>query len=354
MVISGILLKIPYGLGWHLLRLLRGPGKPAFFLDYEHDYAIVEHILPHLKFPYDLVARNRKVACALRGKGVAVKTWPAFPSLVIMPRHALHRFPITAVRKIGLKHGPHFFKKMIRPEKFNAFDLFVFISENEVRIAEEQGVRVGIAGGYPRLDAFTDPGTLALAQEIKKQPGFDEKKPTLLLTATWDQSGMSAVHQWINALPALKERFNLLVSLHPMMSKNLLSKIRRVPGIFFAGSEALPAAMLVAGFLIGDTSSVLAEFCALDKPIITFRVDSGRRLTPEISRMISDISLPIGSLAELDQAIEQYVQDPALKQAERQQWGKIFFDDPGVSHGKKVAAILNDFVNYQPGFQQRG
>lgn len=343
MVASGLLIKFPYWLWWHLLRLLRGPGGVAFYLDYEHDYANIEHLLPHLKFPFLLVARNRKVASALAEKGIKVRTWPVFPAAVIMARHALHRFPIRAVRKVGLKHGPHFFKKMIRPEKFNAFDLFVFISENEVRMAEKQGVRVGVAGGYPRLDAFADPKTLALVQEIKKQTGFDEKKQTLLLTATWDRSGMSAVHQWIDALPALEERFNLLVSLHPMMSENIVSKLRAVPGIFLAGPVELTAAMLAADVLIGDTSSVLAEFCALNKPIITFRVETGRRLTPDISRMISDISLQIDKLDELEPAILQYQENPSLKRSERLQWRNIFFGDTDNSHGKKVAAILNDW-----------
>src|SRR5690606_10115175 len=126
MVASGLLIKVPYWLWWHLLRLLRGPGGVAFYLDDEHDYATIDLLLPHLKFPFLLVARNRKVASALAEKGIKVRTWPVFPAAVIMARHALHRFPIRAVRKVGLKHGPHFFKKMIRPEKFNAFDLFVF------------------------------------------------------------------------------------------------------------------------------------------------------------------------------------------------------------------------------------
>ncbi|MEE4176987.1 MAG: CDP-glycerol glycerophosphotransferase family protein [Bacteroides sp.] len=344
MVVTGILLKFPYWLGWQLRRLMRGPGKVAFYLDSEHDHAVIEHILPHLNFPFDLVARNLKVASALRKRGIAVKTWPVFPPAVIMARHALHRFPIKAVRKAGLKHGPHFFKKMIRAEKFNAFDLFIFISENEVGTAKKNGVRVGVAGGYPRLDAFSHPKTIALSEKILKQPGFDSSKKTLLFTATWDQSGMSAVDRWIDELQGLKERFNLLVSLHPMMSEEQLRKAKAVPGIFLASPEDLPACMLAADFLIGDTSSVLAEFCALDKPIITFRVDTGRRLSSEIRQMISEISLQIDKLEELDQAILRYQENPQLKQSERQRWNKIFFDNPSGSHGKKVAAILNQWV----------
>ena len=346
MVVSGWLIKIPYWLCWHVRRVFGLLDETVFYLDYAHDYFIIEHLLPHLNFPYRLVARNRRLAQNLRARGVEAGVWPAFPRRLILTRHAFHRFPLRAIKKVGLKHGPWFFKKMIRPGKFNAFDLFVFISESEVKLARQAGVTAGVAGGYPRLDAFSDPQIMAKSQAIRQQPGFDAAKKTLLFTTTWDGSGMSAAHRWFNELHSLTEKFNILLSLHPMMSEGMKEKARSIPGVFLAGPEELPAQMLAADMLVGDTSSVLAEFCALEKPIITFTVDKGARLTPEIRTMIADISLQIENTVEIPMAVEQYEKNPSLKQAQRQHWTGIFFDDVNVSHGQKAAAVLNDWVRY--------
>lgn len=346
MVVSGWLLKFPYWLGWQVRRVFGKLDEAVFYLDYEHDYFIIEHLLPHLNFPYRLVARNRKLAQNLRAKGVEAGVWPAFPRRLIMTRHAFHRFPIGTIKKVGLKHGPWFFKKMIHPDKFNAFDLFVFISESEVKLARQAGVTTGVAGGYPRLDAFYDPRIISRSQAIRQQPGFDASKKTLLFTTTWDGSGMSAAHRWFDELHSLTEKFNILLSLHPMMSEGMKEKARSIPGVFFAGPEQLPAQMLAADMLVGDTSSALAEFCALEKPIITFTVDKGARLTPEIRTMIADISLQIENMDELPVAVSKYEMDASLKQAQRKHWTKVFFDDVTVSHGQKAAAVLNDWVRY--------
>ncbi len=348
MVVSGWLIKFPYWLCWQVRRAFGKLDEAVFYLDYAHDYFIIEHLLPHLDFPYRLVARNRELAQNLRARGIETGVWPAFPRRLIMTRHAFHRFPIGAIKKAGLKHGPWFFKKMIHPGKFNAFDLFVFISESELKLAREAGVTTGVVGGYSRLDAFSDARNIAKSQNIRLQPGFNTKKKTLLFIATWDGSGMSAIDRWIDQLHFLTEKYNILLSLHPMMSKGVKEKAKSFAGVFFAGPEELPAQMLAADMLVGDTSSALAEFCALDKPIITFRVDKGQRLTPEIRIMIADISLQIKNMDELPVAVGKYEMDASLKQAQRKHWSKVFFDDVNVSHGLKAAAVLNDWVRMTP------
>lgn len=316
----------------------------VFWIDSTHDYAIIEYILPHLEAPYRIVARNSKVAALLKARGVDATIWPAFPSLVIMTRHAFHRFPIKAIKKIGMKHGTYHFKKMIHPDKYNAFDLFLFNSEFEAKEAAGMGITCGVAGGYSRLDAFSDPKTIENSHAIKETPGFDNNKKTLLFTATWDGSGMSAIDQWIDHLEGLTSRYNIMLSLHPMMSEGIARKARSIAGIMFAEPELLPAYMLAADVLISDTSSVMAEFCALDKPIITFRVEKAKRLTPEIREMISDISLQISSIDELHQAVAQHEGQPDTKRAQRQRWTQVFYGDIHQGHGKKTAAKINDFV----------
>jgi len=344
MIVSGYLLKIPYWLVWQLKRLRGKLVDLVFYLDLEQDYYIIENILPHLSHPYRLAARNHHLAEKFKEKGIGVDVWPVFPKVLVMSRHAFHRFPISKITKIGLRHGPYHFKKMIASKKYNLFDLFLFTSQHEADVAKQLGINSAIAGGYPKLDAFRQKETIAFAKQLTEKSFFRKDKKTLLFTATWAQSGMSAVDKWIDQLPLLKKEYNLLVSLHPLMDKSYEEKVRNIDDIFFATPEVLPACMLAADFLVSDTSSVIAEFCALNKPIITFKVTQGHRLTPEITAMIRDVSLQIDSVEELVGAINDYESNTDLKKTERQKWNKLFYDDPDAIQGKRAANIINDKV----------
>ncbi len=344
MVLSAYLIKAPYWLAWQYMRLFKKLDDIVFYIDSEHDYFLIENVLPYIEKPYKIVARNKKVSGKLRQKGVKVSAWPAFPRLLIMTRHAFHRFPINIVKKIGMRHGPYHFKKMIHPDKYNAFDLFLFTSEVEVEKAQSKGIKSGVSGGYPRLDVFKREDTIAFSEKIKNSETFDEQKAAVLFTATWDKSGLSAVDKWICHLPALVSKYNVFVSLHPMMSENYIRMVKSVKGIQYVQAEELPAYMLASDYLISDTSSVIAEYCALNKAVITFNVNIGGRLTPEISEMIRDVSISIESVDQIDNAIEEYILNPELKKNERERWNKIFFDDIDVSHGEKAARHINDFI----------
>jgi CDP-glycerol glycerophosphotransferase (TagB/SpsB family) len=344
MVISGYLIKIPYWLIWQMCRLTGQLKQLVFYVDMMHDYYIIENILPHLKFDYCIATRNHKLARLLRQKNLPVHTWPVFPRVLIMARHSFHRFPIKSIKKIGLRHGPYQFKKMISASKYNAFDLYLFTSDSEVATVREKGIICGVAGGYPRLDSFFKPETITLCQKLRSSADFDENKKSILFTATWDNSGLSAIDLWVREIGKLTSRYNVMVSLHPMMGNDRVKHIQSTKGIIVANAGSLPACMLLADFLVGDTSSVIAEFCALDKPIITFEVPESGRLTPEIRRMIREISLQISNMDQLEKTIERYLNQPELKKPERQRWNKIFFDDVNVSHGEKAAEIINTFI----------
>ena len=344
MVVSGLLIKPFFWICWHIRRIFRLLHGVVFYVESEHDYFVINNILPHLEFPYKIVARNQIVANKLIKRGLSVDVWPAFPRILVMTRHAFHRFPIKDIKKIGIKHGTYHFKKMVHPKKYNAFDLYIFTTEEETKMAFKSGIKSGIAGGQPKLDTLLSHQTLQMSKKIKQNIDFNENKKTLLFTATWDKTGLSAIDQWIDNLPELKSWYNILVSMHPMMSISYVNKVKSLPGIHVAESYNLPAYMHIADFLISDTSSIMGEFCALDKPIITFVVEKGWRLTPHIREMIKDISIQIKSIKELEWAVEQYLRNPDLKRAERRHWRKVFYGDINISHGEKVANIINVFV----------
>lgn len=345
MVVSGLLIKFPYWVCWKIRQLTGRLHGIVFYVDSEHDYQIIEYILPYLDRPYSVVARNRKIAINLRKRNITVSVWPVFPALLIMTRHAFHRFPVGDLKKIGVKHGPNFFKRMIHPNKFNAFDLHLFCSVYELEKTIKAGVNCGIVGGYPRIDAFKDPKVIDMCRAISRADEFDVTKKNLLFTSTWDRSGQSGIHKWIDHLGSLISVYNIAVSLHPMMQKSLVKKVMNTHGIHLVSPNMLPAYMLWADFLIGDTSSVLAEFCVLDKPMITFSVQGGARLTEDIQEMIKDFSSHIADIGELDTAINSYLADPSYKKENRQKWRSLLFDDTGVSHGKKAAKIINAFID---------
>ncbi len=345
MVLSGYIIKIPYWIAWQVMRLAGKLDDLVFYVESEHDYFVIRNILPHIKYPYVIAAKNRAVAKRLEKGGINnVAVWPVFPRVLMMARHAFHRFPVNGIKKIGIKHGPYYFKKMISAKKYNLFDLFIFPTTEEKQMAESKGVTCGVAGGIPRIDTFFQPQTRQLANHIMNDARFDPAKKTLMFTATWDRSGLSAVDLWINHLDQLTQKYNVIVSLHPMMSARYFDLVKRHESVFFAESENLPAFMLVADFLISDTSSVMAEFCALNKPVITFAVKEGRRLTREITKMIQDISVQIESVEDLEGALEIYKEEPALRQKERLYWTRIFFGDINQSHGEKTARVINDFL----------
>jgi CDP-glycerol glycerophosphotransferase (TagB/SpsB family) len=344
MVFSEFLIRYPYRFLWKLKRFARKHADVVFYVESVHDYQIVHYVLPHMDFPFRVAAKTAALARQLRLQGVDAVVWPVFPDVVIMARHAFHRFPSEEIKKIGLRHGPYHFKKMIGPEKYNQFELYLFTSEHEADIARKTGIRSGQNGGYPRLDAFSDPFIRERSQILKQKAGYINERKTLLFTATWDRSGLSAIERWADKLQELGDVYNVVVSLHPMMSAKYNDRIRNEKGVVIASSDDLMAWMLAADILVSDTSSVLAEYCALDKPVITFKVSPGKRLTTEIARMIGEISLQIDHVGQIHDAVAQYASDPLLKHNERLKWNRLIFGDIQESHGLRAARLINRYL----------
>jgi CDP-glycerol glycerophosphotransferase (TagB/SpsB family) len=338
MTLSYYILKYPYSLLW---KLLKKNNEIAYYCDNELDLEILRNInIPGAFY----IARNAKIARIIKKNKLKVKKWPAFPQTVIMARHAFHRFPSKEIIKIGLRHGPYHFKKMISKEKYDAFDLFLLTSKTELEKAINLGFKNVVVGGYPKLDSFFLPETAAESKELFHKWHLLPERKNLLFSATWDRSGLSAIDRWIDRIGSLTNSFNVLVTLHPKMSSHYRRKLQKIEGIRFVPSGDLTACMVLADYLICDTSSIIGEFCALNKPIITFRMEAKNRLTPEITEMISRISLQIDHFDELISAIGDYIRNPQLKQKERDYFNKIIFDDLDVKQGKKAEMRILDFL----------
>ncbi len=335
--LSYYILTIPYTLIWKALTIFRRQKSIHFYCDGYLDYVIFENVRPHLP-EIKIVAKNKAVQKELLNYGIESTLWPTFPDVVIMTRHAFHKFPSKRIKKLAINHGAYHFKNFIKAKKYNAFDLFLFTSEYEVQEAKDFGINCAHSGGFPKLDSFWFADTDDQVKDLKNKLKFNNGKANILFTATWDGSEMSAVHKWHDKLAELTNDYNIMVSLHPFTSTDYVSRIKKTKGVFFIEDPKNYLYLKLADIMIADTSSIIAEFCALDKPMITFSVKESKRLTPHITELIKEVSYQIDEFSDLQKTIEYALKNPQEKSLQRQKYNKIMFDELDGQHGKKAAS----------------
>ena len=196
--------------------------------------------------------------------------------------------------------------------------------------------------GFPKLDPAFDgtwnPGTL---MPYLQRAHISPTKKTIIFTATWDNGGISAIHQWIGVLPLMARDYNVLVTVHPWTSKKFVDMLKKSPGIFFIQD---PDFLMLSDVLIGDTSSIIAEFCALDKPIITFQVPQSKRTVPEITTLLQEISIRISDADALQQAIELCLKQPDEKKEARIRANQRMFERLNGQAGQAAAKRILEWI----------
>jgi len=343
MVPSYYLFKYPYTLAWHILHRLGKTEGVVLYCANTLDYQIFAPIQKYLK-PLPVVAKDKKAQRELAAIGVNARRLPSFPDGVIMCRQAAYRFPARAVRKIGVSHGAYNFKPFASAESHNLLDRYFMTSRTDVENARKTGIRSAFAVGYPKLDpAFDGTYDAAFCEEFRDRIGLDKNKKTLLFTATWDKSGQSAVAQWADKLAPFTTRYNVMVTVHPWTSAQYVEQIRNTPGVLFIDTADVIPYIMQADLCIGDTSSILGECCALDKPMITFKVPPNKRTVPHVHEMIRDFSLQIDDATQLADAIEHCLAHPQERQAQRAAANRIMFDTLDGRAGERAAAEILRF-----------
>lgn len=343
MVFSYYLIKYPYKLVWKTIQKFRIKKKIHFFVADEMDYIVFRNVhkfLPKVR----LVAATPKIRKILQDKyAVKSQLYPSFPNAIIMARHSLHKYPEEKIIKIGMRHGPYHFKQFIGSAKYNRFDLFFMTSEKEVDESNEFGIVSAENGGYPKCDSLFDSERIKHTQ-VLKQKLFKSSKPTILFSSTWDKSKISAIDYWYNSLERFTQKFNVLVTVHPWTKQKYIDIIKKTENIIFIDTPDLTEYLLMADILISDTSSIIAEFMVLDKPIITFRVPVQGRLTDDIYQMIEDSTYRVDSLDEMDDIISMALQNPKYHSFQRIQYvNRMFAPDLG-NHSILMARKIRDFL----------
>jgi len=334
MVFSQIIFKPFYSLALSILSIFKERHETVFYC---HTPVDMQNWLPVQKYlkPIRIVTDKAATYKYLKQTGYHPGRLPAFPKAVIMCRVAAHKFPSRKVIKIGMQHGAYHFKRFSSAQHYAPFSLYLFTSEQDRQNAINEGIHIGKVGGFPKLDPYlTEPAP-------QKSP---DAKPTLLFTATYDSSGMSAISRWIDRLPELTTEYEVFVSVHPWMNKHYIDKLKAMPNIHFIPDNPLPY-IQKANICIVDTSSIIAECCALDKPMISWTMPPAARSLQHIDEIIRDISIQVETFDELISTIPYLLKNPQMHAAARQKANSIFFDS---LDGKAGLRSANEIIKILP------
>ena len=337
--------KYPYKLGWYIVKLLKRNKELVFYcadpLDYEMFIPIKRH-LPKV----EIIAKNKKTRNYLEKKEIPYLRMPTFPKAVIMARHAPHKFPVEQIIKIGFDHGLYQFKRWTSPENYNRFDRYFVSSNEQVENAKTLGITTTKAIGYPKLDnAFNGTYSENYLDNIKVDLNLDKNKRTIIFTSTWNIDGLSALDKWIDRVGELTEKYNVLITVHTWTDKSKIEKLKKTKNAFFLDKFDVTTYLMIADIFIGDYNSLIGEACALDKPIITFRVPESKRSIKEITNMIESISIRIGEFDEIHGAIEQSLNNPDELKSERERANKIMFYALDGNAGKRATKEIKKILS---------
>jgi len=344
MVFSYYLKNIPYCVIWQLLALIRKPRQIVLYCADVKDWFVFNFLVKKYENTI-VVAKNSKTKKELKQLGVISKTCWVFPGLVVMARHAFHKFPCRKIKLVGMRHGPYHFKRMIGVQKYNFFDLYIFTSRYELDQAIKLGINSGAAGGYPKLDpAFDGTITRSDIMRLRGALGFD-RKPVIIFTATWEKSGLSSVSKWYKRVGELIGKYNVLVTLHPWVKKSVWVRIESTPRVVLIRDPNILPYLMLADIMIGDTSSILAEFCALKKPMITFKVEVKDRLDKELANIIASISVQVDEFDQLIPSIE-YLLKHRDELTPAQEWAnnKMFLPLDG-KHKEHCLTLIDGLIS---------
>jgi CDP-glycerol glycerophosphotransferase (TagB/SpsB family) len=343
MVLTYHLYRYPYKIAWQALKILGRNPPIVCYCGEPVDHVVFETIQKHLP-PIPIVS-GRRARPYFESKGIRPGRMPAFPQAAIMFRHAAHKFPEAGIIKIGLAHGAYRFKRFTRAANYNAFDVYMATSSQEVEWGKRFGIKTAVAVGSPKLDPLFDGTYDRQSLDLYRQRAkLDPAKPTVIFTATWDGSGMSAVDRWVEHVGDLTPDCNILATVHPWTSQGYIRRLRKIPSVYFIEDPNIVPYLAISDLLVGDCSSIIAEFCTLNRPIVTFRVGEARRSLPEIFDLLDSISTRIEDISELPAAIEDGLKRPDRQSEERQRANRLMFDNLDGKAGQRAAAIIRDLV----------
>ncbi len=130
-----------------------------------------------------------------------------------------------------------------------------------------------------------------------------------------------------------------------MMSDDIKKVVRSTENIFFIEDKNVLPYMTISDVLISDTSSIIGEFCAFDKPIVTFKTNDAPRFTEEIKQLISDISFQIKDFNELKTKLNSFINNRDKHKESRKKYNKIMFNDLDGNASLRMSKIIKTYLS---------
>ena len=135
----------------------------------------------------------------------------------------------------------------------------------------------------------------------------------------------------------LTDKYNVLITVHTWTEKNKIEKLKKIKDAIFLNKFDVTPYIMLSDVFVGDYNSLIGEACALDKPIVTFRVPDSSRTIKEVRNMISRISIQIDTFDEINNALEKSLQFPDAKKEERAKANQIMYLALDGNAGKRAA-----------------
>jgi CDP-glycerol glycerophosphotransferase (TagB/SpsB family) len=155
---------------------------------------------------------------------------------------------------------------------------------------------------------------------------------------------MSAIDAWIHRLDEIAENYNVMVTVHPWTSDHYKRQLTHNQNIHFISHPDILPYLMLADCVIGDTSSILAEACALDKSILTFKTGQAKRSLSEIEQLIKRISFQIDLKDDIEKSLDYAVRNPFELQSQRKTANEIMFDTLDGKAGERAAKIILEYL----------
>lgn len=192
-------------------------------------------------------------------------------------------FKIRHYFDLYLTQGPYFTRKFNRlKRRFGNFEV--------------------IETGWPKLDIY---GKNAGKYETEKQELLEKYGASkIILYAPTFSPSLTSAPFLISEVENLAEKkdYLILIKFHDLMAPDVIKKYKELAkntdNVVVEEEPNIVKFLLMADLMISDTSSVVYEFLLLDKPVITFRNNSGNILWDN-SREYSGLSQKVA--ANLDE-----------------------------------------------------
>ena len=229
------------------------------------------------------------------------------PDYVIVPGNFVdHRIPGVKVQifhGLGVEKASHY---KIR----HFFDVYLtsgpYVTQRYQQMRQRNPYFEVIETGWLKIDAILK----APAQGLRQRFGIPAGKKVILYAPTFS-SKMESSSRLIDVIPSIiaEDEFWLL-KFHALMPKELILPFLSLPPdqALIVQKDDITPALHVADLMISDTSSVVYEFFALGKPVITFNAIGNQ-----------DKTLNISQPGQLRAAIDRTFQAPDEFAAQRDQ-----------------------------------